>query len=239
MRGPAFFLSGDSHPYNAHLEDDMRERFAPLFGCWISQSDLPRPPAAQGPPEIAWRVAQLDAILAARRDVRTTILFARSSGSRVVTQVAARREVGAVVCFNYPFRRPHHVIEPDRFAHLAAIPVPVLIVQGRDDPYGAAEITETYALSQSVHCLFVPGTHELALSPRQWDGLAQTVIRFCDTAVLRLPWAAGLFDEDFYLRSHPDVAAALAAGQLHSAEQHYRIWGQAEGRSFRLLPNDA
>ena len=238
MRGPAFFLSGDSFPYNAHLEDDMRERFAPLFAGWTSQSDLPRQPGAKGPPDIAWRVAQLDAILASRPDARTTILFARSSGSRVVTQVAARREVGAAICFNYPFRRPHHVIEPDRFAHLAAIRVPVLIVQGKDDTYGATEITEQYALSQSVHCLFVAGTHELALSPQQWDSLTQTIIDFCDAAVLRRPFSTSRFDEDFYLRSHPDVATALAAGQLTSAEQLYRIWGHKEGRSFRLLPSD-
>ncbi len=238
MRGPAFFLSGDSFPYNAHLEDDMRLRFAPLFAGWTSQADLPRQPGTKGPSDIAWRVAQLDAILAACHDARTTILFARSSGSRVVTQVAVRREVGGVICFSYPFRRPHHVIEPDRFAHLAAIRVPVLIVQGREDTYGATEITEQYALSQSVHCLFVPGTHELALSPQKWDSLTQTIIDFCDAAVLRLPFSACHFDEEFYLRSHPDVATALAAGQLETGEQHYRIWGQKEGRSFRLLPRD-
>ena len=238
MRGSAFFLSGDSFSYNAHLENDMRERFASLFSSWTSQGDLPRQAGAHGPPDIAWRVAQLDAIVAAKPDAKTTILFARSSGSRVVTEVAARREVGAVICFNYPFRRPHHVIEPERFTHLAAIRVPVLIVQGREDPYGATEITETYALSRSVHCLFVPGTHELALTPPQWGSLTQTILGFCDAVVQRLPFSVSPFDEDFYLRSHPDVATALAAGQLSSGEQHYRMWGQNEGRSFRLLFRD-
>ena len=112
------------------------------------------------------------------------------------------------------------------------------VVQGKDDTYGATEITEQYALSQSVHCLFVAGTHELALSPQQWDSLTQTIIDFCDAAVLRRPFSTSRFDEDFYLRSHPDVATALAAGPLTSAEQHYRIWGHKEGRSFRLLPSD-
>ena len=40
-----------------------------------------------------------------------------------------------------------------------------------------------------------------------------------------------VFDAAHYLRTHPDVAAALQAGQLASAEEHYRGWGYAESRS--------
>lgn len=47
--------------------------------------------------------------------------------------------------------------------------------------------------------------------------------------------AAGGFDEQAYLQCHPDVAAAVAAGELKSGEDHYRRFGLREGRA-RWLP---
>ena len=38
------------------------------------------------------------------------------------------------------------------------------------------------------------------------------------------------FDEAFYLRSNPDVAAAVAAGDIASGRAHFLSWGQREGR---------
>jgi SAM-dependent methyltransferase len=38
------------------------------------------------------------------------------------------------------------------------------------------------------------------------------------------------FDEDAYLQTHPDVAAAVAAGQVGSGWQHFLLHGFAEGR---------
>ncbi len=39
------------------------------------------------------------------------------------------------------------------------------------------------------------------------------------------------FDEDWYLTSYPDVAAAVRAGGFASGLQHYLAYGRAEGRS--------
>ncbi|MGK7903374.1 MAG: Ig-like domain-containing protein, partial [Hormoscilla sp.] len=38
------------------------------------------------------------------------------------------------------------------------------------------------------------------------------------------------FDEEFYLASNPDVAAAVARGEFGSGEDHFQRFGQAEGR---------
>ncbi|MEB3831373.1 SdrD B-like domain-containing protein [Phormidium sp. CCY1219] len=39
-----------------------------------------------------------------------------------------------------------------------------------------------------------------------------------------------LFDENYYLSVNTDVAAAITRGEFTSAEQHYRLFGEAEGR---------
>ena len=38
------------------------------------------------------------------------------------------------------------------------------------------------------------------------------------------------FDEAFYLAQYPDVAAAVARGDFSSGEEHFQLFGQAEGR---------
>lgn len=50
---------------------------------------------------------------------------------------------------------------------------------------------------------------------------------------------ANAFDEAFYLNQNPDVAAAVAAGQLASGQQHYTLWGASEARSPNALFNEA
>ena len=50
---------------------------------------------------------------------------------------------------------------------------------------------------------------------------------------------ANAFDEAFYLHQNPDVAAAVAAGQLASGQQHYTLWGASEARSPNALFNEA
>lgn len=50
---------------------------------------------------------------------------------------------------------------------------------------------------------------------------------------------AHAFDEAFYLNQNPDVAAAVAAGQLASGQQHYTLWGASEARSPNALFSEA
>lgn len=46
------------------------------------------------------------------------------------------------------------------------------------------------------------------------------------------------FDEDLYLQLYPDVAAAIASGAVAGAEEHYELYGAAEGRRPNALFNE-
>jgi hypothetical protein len=48
--------------------------------------------------------------------------------------------------------------------------------------------------------------------------------------LLQIALATAEFDEDSYLRENPDVARALAAGEIESAHVHYIGFGYFEGR---------
>lgn len=48
----------------------------------------------------------------------------------------------------------------------------------------------------------------------------------------------GTFDEDYYLKHNPDVAAAIKAGIFHSGYEHYTAFGQREGRMVVNSIND-
>lgn len=52
------------------------------------------------------------------------------------------------------------------------------------------------------------------------------------------PIKIGAFDEGHYLRTHPDVAAAVKEGQFKSGFDHWTLWGKAEGRAAVHAPND-
>jgi hypothetical protein len=45
-------------------------------------------------------------------------------------------------------------------------------------------------------------------------------------------------DEDWYLKSNPDVAAGIQRGEVLSATDHFRRWGFLEGRLPRPLTFD-
>lgn len=44
------------------------------------------------------------------------------------------------------------------------------------------------------------------------------------------------FDEAAYLRRHPDVVAAIAAGKYRSGREHFERFGRAEGRTWSARP---
>jgi len=93
-----------------------------------------RMPPPAGQLDEAW-VAVIDALAF---DV-PLVVGGRSSGGRVACRTAA--EVGAigVICLAYPLQpppRPSGTVPPDRLGELDAVPVPVLVVQGRDDEFG-------------------------------------------------------------------------------------------------------
>lgn len=179
--GPAYFLAGDSFPGDVGVERALAPRLAPHLRGWVGQEALAQ--AGGGfDPCIATRVARLEAALpegAARRQV---ILIGRSAGARVVTQLACRHAVRAVICLGYPFRRPGGPEEPERFAHLAGLGVPTLILQGSRDDYGSAEAARGYALSPAIQVEALDADHRLRLSAPAWDAVGRLIRAFCGMA---------------------------------------------------------
>ena len=232
-----FYLSGDSYPQRHHVEQALFSRLASLSSEQIGQSDLLRLAGADDfTTDIPQRLDMLDRVLPAGERARRTLLIGRSSGARVASLFAMRRQVAAVVCLGYPFREPDRLLEPERFIHLARIQTPTLIVQGVADPFGGIGLTEAYALSSSVTLGFFDVLHDFDLPPRGWDAVAGRILAFCGDIAAHRPAHQDPFDEDFYLRTHSGVAEAVANGGFLSGEDHYRKHGAEERRTFRLKP---
>jgi predicted alpha/beta-hydrolase family hydrolase len=91
--------------------------------------------------------AQLDAAwLAVIADLRGNgpigdgklIAGGRSSGARVACRTAAETDAAAVLCLAFPVHPPGKADDPtkSRQGELDAVTVPVLVVQGKSDPFG-------------------------------------------------------------------------------------------------------
>jgi hypothetical protein len=149
MLGPVFQLGGDSYTLQMSVGDPLRRRLERHATSWTGQAELIR--AAGGDrldPNIALRLSQLEEAMA---DPVQAITIARSSGARVATLLAARRQMRAVICLGYPFHHPQKAQEPERYAHLAHILTPTLILQGSCDVYGGREILEKIRLLAGGH----------------------------------------------------------------------------------------
>lgn len=221
-----YVLGGDSDA-DGTLGARLRDCRPGLFDEWI---DVPLAP------DIDSRLAQLDALVPHGEAAQQVVLLGRSAGARVVSIFAAHRTVGAVVCLSYPFRMPNRRLEPERFAHLAELAVPTLIVQGCRDEYGGLDITEHYAFSPSVSLRFIDGDHALAQSPDRLERAAPLIRSFGDAASKGQAFPPARFDEAFYRRTHARAAKEIASGRYRSAKQHYDEIGRQERLAFRLLP---
>lgn len=122
------------------------------------------------------------AIAAAREQFRRTAVFigGKSMGGRIATHLAAaddaeRMGIGGVVVLGYPLHPPGRP-EQVRAAHLPRIRVPMLIVQGERDAFGAPgelrPILDTMSAPVTLHVV-EKGDHSLAPS-RSADAIAST-----------------------------------------------------------------
>lgn len=92
----------------------------------------------------------------------------KSMGGRIATMVADELDVGAVVCFGYPFHPPTDAAKL-RVAHLEHLRTRTLIVQGERDPFGDRAEVAGYPLSSAIEIAWCPdGDH--ALRPRRRSG---------------------------------------------------------------------
>lgn len=89
----------------------------------------------------------------------------RSSGARVACRTAAEGQAVAVLCLAFPLHPPRRP-ERSRIGELDAVPVPTLVVQGEQDPFGCPEP----AYHREV--VLLPGDHGLKADP---GGLARAV----------------------------------------------------------------
>jgi predicted alpha/beta-hydrolase family hydrolase len=179
MPTSVFFLGGDSYPADRDLEDALRPLFAADQSIFVSHQELHDRAAEAG---LGWsfesRLAVLERNVPAMSAGQDIVLIGRSSGARAMTLFASRRPVTAVICVAYPFKHPKHVLEPERFAHLATITTPTLIIQGIRDVYGGIEVTEDYHLSSSIRLEFFDGGHEFVASARQCAHIPHLVHAF-------------------------------------------------------------
>jgi hypothetical protein len=151
---------------------------------------------------------------------------------------ASRRPVTALICVAYPFKNPKHVLEPERFAHLATLPTPTLIIQGIHDPYGGLDVTENYHLSPSIRLEFVDGNHEFVIDTPPCAHVPHLIRAFACEGWRDPADQSALFDEAFYSALYPDVAKAIAAGSVLTGAAHFCLIGRKERRRFRLLPSN-
>lgn len=232
MPATSYYLAGDSYPADADVERAFCARLRSALRRLISQRDWQGPDPLPRDP-----IARVDRLATAIGDARDVVLVGRSSGARVATLLASRRQLRAVICLGYPFHPPDLVLQPERFAHLAELAVPTLIFQGMLDTYGGPEITERYRLSAAIRLHLLPGVaHGFTLADAGWDRLAAIARDFIAAPSHPPAPAAETFDEADYLRRFPDVARAVACGLIASGHAHYLASGRREGRRYRLHP---
>jgi predicted alpha/beta-hydrolase family hydrolase len=112
-----------------------------------------RSPAPAPQLDTAWR-AVIEHL--SERDLRglPLIVGGRSSGARVACRTAAETGAMAVVCLAFPVHPPGKP-EKSRLDELDAVDVPVLVVQGGQDPFGMPPAAPRRTVVQ------VPGNHSL------------------------------------------------------------------------------
>ncbi len=103
--------------------------------------------------DVLSRCELLANIICTRGIAAQTIILSRSSGGRVSSLIADQLGIKHIVCLGYPFKHPHHGDEPERYAHLAQLKTPMLIIQGVDDEYGGLEIEHKYVLSEKIELI--------------------------------------------------------------------------------------
>ena len=96
-----------------------------------------RSPAPARQLDAAW-TAVVEHLLAGELRGLPLVVGGRSSGARVACRTSGATGAVGVVCLAFPLRPPRRTDPPapSRLDELAAVKVPVLVVQGARDPFG-------------------------------------------------------------------------------------------------------
>lgn len=124
-----------------------QRRFRPIYGRRQRQPDSPERCEAAF-------LAEIEAIQASS----PLFIGGKSLGAMTATHIANPSQILGCICFGYPF---HNYRKPGRqsyrFAHLARLRTPTLIVQGTLDEYGGPEQVAGYALAPTIHIHWLQG----------------------------------------------------------------------------------
>lgn len=118
--------------------------------------------ASTPPDSIEFRAESLARAFAALHP-KPSLLVGHSSGARFASMVADQCGVRGVILFGYPFKHPDLPDEPERYAHLATIETPCLLIQGSRDEYGGDDIAGKYPFSRAVTVAIIDGSHNLEM----------------------------------------------------------------------------
>jgi predicted alpha/beta-hydrolase family hydrolase len=147
--------------------------------------------------EATWTTV-LDAVVARLTPQGRIAIGGKSMGGRIASQVAASkpdteawRRVGGLVLLGYPLHPPGQPQKP-RVAHLPAIEVPILLVQGTRDTFGTREEIEPVfgSLKTRVDYEFIEsGDHSFSVPKSSGHSEADILDRVADRVA---PWIAAL-----------------------------------------------
>jgi len=117
---------------------------------------------ATAPPRLdeAWTIV-LDRLRDAGRLEGPLVLGGRSAGARVACRTAAGQDAAGVLTLAFPLHPPGKP-EKTRGPELTAVTVPIVVVQGETDAFGApADVAAVLAGRASASVYAVPGDHSL------------------------------------------------------------------------------
>jgi predicted alpha/beta-hydrolase family hydrolase len=110
-------------------------------------------------------------------------LLTQSAGARIASLIADEVGVDRMVCLGYPFCNPEEGDNIDRYRHLETLTTPLLIFQGRHDPYGGAEVLTMYKVSPSVTIHIVDTDHDFKLAEHDKKMMADhMMLHYTNTA---------------------------------------------------------
>lgn len=142
-------------------------------GCRVHRFDFPymiraRAEARRRPPDREVVLLRTWRTVVRHLGPEGLIIGGKSMGGRMASMIAEEMGVAGLVCLGYPFHPPGRPEKP-RVAHLGAIQVPTLILQGDRDPFGKPEEVAAYHLSPAVTLAWLPdGDH--GFKPRKASG---------------------------------------------------------------------
>ena len=117
---------------------------------------------APAPPRLdeAWRVV-LDRLRNAGRLEGPLVLGGRSAGARVACRTAAEHGAAGVLALAFPLHPPGKP-EKSRAGELTEVAVPIVVVQGETDAFGAPDVVAAVLAGRAGASVYaVPGDHSL------------------------------------------------------------------------------